>query len=180
MSELDPISFEMMDALRGAGYRMTRSRRSVVEAIASRRRPFSSAEILGQVSGQEGSVGRATVFRTLDVLQDLGMLERVEHPDGSWGYVACSRGHHHHAICSGCGLVVELRICDVERNAETEATRAGFAIRGHRLEYYGLCSSCQGAPQAVDRASAESSVAGRRRHDATIEARSGVTPGGAD
>ncbi len=143
MGDLDATSSEMMRALHSAGYRSTGSRRVVVDAIARRRRPFSSAEILEEIQTGTRTVGRATVFRTLDVLQDLGMLDRVEHPDGSWGYVACPRGHHHHAICSVCGLVVDLRGCDVGSQAEAEALQVGFSIQGHRLEYYGLCRSCQ-------------------------------------
>lgn len=143
MGEIEEVSTGMMAALRRAGYRATGSRRAVVDAIARRHRPFSSADILEEIQAGSRTVGRATIFRTIDVLQDLGMLDRVEDRDGGWGYVPCPQGHHHHAICSRCGLVVDLRGCDVERVAEREAVQVGFAITGHRLEYYGLCSDCQ-------------------------------------
>jgi Fur family transcriptional regulator, ferric uptake regulator len=143
VSEKDPTPAEMMTALQQAGYRMTTARRAVVAAVAGRKRPFSSAEVLEEVLGGDRSVGRATVFRTLDVLQDLGMLGRVENPEGGHGYVACQRGHHHHAICSGCGIVVDLPGCHLGAEVEEEARAAGFALTGHRLEYFGLCQACQ-------------------------------------
>lgn len=142
MPTREMVPAEMMKALQEAGYRATAARRAVVDAVSGRRRPFTSADILVELRGRSG-IGRATIFRTLDVLQQLGLLDRVEHADGSFGYVACPSGHHHHAICSGCGLVVDLRACGVGREAEEEALAAGFAVQGHRLEYFGLCTSCQ-------------------------------------
>lgn len=142
---MDPTPAELMKSLRAAGYRSTGSRRAIVDAVIRRRRPFSSADILAEVHDGERSVGRATVFRTLDVLHSAGILDRVENSDGSQSYVVCPAGHHHHAICSSCGLVVDLRGCDAGRQAELEAQAAGFAIQGHRLEFYGLCRACSRA-----------------------------------
>lgn len=133
---------ELMRSLRAAGYRSTGSRRAIVDAVLRRRRPFSSADILAEVCDGDHLVGRATVFRTLDALHSAGMLDRVEQPDGSHSYVLCPSGHHHHAICSNCGVVVDLRGCDAGKAAELEARAAGFAIQGHRLEFYGLCRVC--------------------------------------
>ena len=138
-----PNPGEMMQTLQKAGYRTTAARRAVVDAVAGRTRPFSSSEILEDVLAGDRSVGRATVFRTLDVLHGLGMLGRIDFPDGGHAYVACMQGHHHHVICSMCGLVVDLPGCHVSVGAEEEARAAGFTLTGHRLEYFGLCQACQ-------------------------------------
>ena len=143
MSEREPNPGEMMRALQKAGYRMTSARRAVVDAVVSRSRPFSSADILELVQAGGDGIGRATVFRTIDVLHGIGLLGKVQHLDGSYGYVACMQEHHHHAICSGCGLVVDLPGCVIDPGAEKDALAAGFLLKGHRLEYYGLCGECQ-------------------------------------
>lgn len=143
MSGRGPEPGEMMRALQRAGYRMTSARRAVVDAVACRTRPFSSADIMDDVQTGDGGIGRATVFRTIDVLLGIGMLGKILHPDGSYGYVACMQEHHHHAICSGCGLVVDLPGCVIDAGAESQALAAGFLLKSHRLEYFGLCEECQ-------------------------------------
>jgi Fe2+ or Zn2+ uptake regulation protein len=143
MSGRGPSAGEMMGALQQAGYRMTSARRAVVDEIASRTRPFSSTDILDKVLAADGGIGRATVFRTLDVLLGIGMLGRIQLADGAFGYVVCMQEHHHHAICSGCGLVVDLPGCVIDSESESQAIAAGFLLKSHRLEYYGLCGECQ-------------------------------------
>ena len=133
----------MLQLLRGAGYRVTSERKAVLDAVLASCRPFSGGDVVAQVSRRDPSVGRATVFRTLEVLVDLGVIGRVHQPGVDAAYVLCSQDHHHHAICSRCGLVVELPGCPLDDAAEKEATAAGFRLESHRLEYYGVCGQCQ-------------------------------------
>ncbi|MGE5618222.1 MAG: Fur family transcriptional regulator [Sphingomonadaceae bacterium] len=136
---------KVLRTLQLAGYRATAARRAVIEAVLEKERHFSGAELLAEVAAADRSVGRATVFRTLDVLVELGVLGRVHRPEGGHGYVLCARDHHHHhAICSRCGLVVTLPGCPIDSVAERDAAAAGFRLEGHRLEYYGICLACQG------------------------------------
>jgi len=134
---------QVLGALHKAGYRVTSARRTVIEAVLGRDRHFSGAELLAEVEATDRSVGRATVFRTLDMLVDLGIIGRVHRPEGGHGYVLCPQGHHHHAICSKCGLVLDLPGCPLDPAVERDASAAGFRLQGHRLEYYGLCQACQ-------------------------------------
>lgn len=134
----------VLHTLQGAGHKATSARRAVIRAVLRKERHFSGAELLAEVSAADRSVGRATVFRTLDLLVDLGVLGRVHRPEGGHAYVLCARDHHHHhAICSRCGLVVTLSGCPISSEAERAAEAAGFRLQGHRLEYYGLCLACQ-------------------------------------
>ena len=94
---------------------------------------------------EDSGVGRASVFRTLDLLVDLGLIGRVHPPGGGRGYVLCPQAHHHHVICSRCGLVLDLPGCPIGAESEQLALTAGFRLQGHRLEYYGVCERCQGA-----------------------------------
>lgn len=137
-----------LQVLQDAGYRVTSPRRAVVEAVVGRDRHFTWADIAAQVSGSDRSVGRATVFRTLEVLEELNLIGRIHHPDGGQGYVVCPQEHHHHAICSRCGLVVNLPGCPLGSEVEHKARSAGIHLRGHRVELYGVCKDCLG--EAVD------------------------------
>ena len=88
-------------------------------------------------------VGRATVFRTLDVFAGLGVIERLDLPSGEHAYVGCEPAHHHHVVCSVCG-----RTAEVDDQGLAEAVRrierqSGFRIDTHRLEMFGQCRRCQ-------------------------------------
>jgi Fur family ferric uptake transcriptional regulator len=134
---------QVLGTMQKAGYKITPARRVVIETVLGKDRHFSVADLVAEVVATDHSVGRATVFRTLDMLVDLGVIGRVHRPGGGQGYVVCPTGHHHHAICSRCGLVLDLPGCPLSPEAEKDASAAGFRLQGHRLEYYGLCQACQ-------------------------------------
>lgn len=135
---------EVLAILQGAGHRITRQRRVLIEAALSRRRHFTASDIAAEVRDELPSLGRATVFRTLDALASLGLLSRIHLSDNCHGYIACQSGdHHHHLICSQCGLVVKVPGCALSPQAERSVAAMGFRIDGHHLEYYGLCANCQ-------------------------------------
>jgi Fur family ferric uptake transcriptional regulator len=130
------------------GIRMTEPRRIVLAEIARQRSSFSATELLDAVSRSAPNVGRATVFRTLDLLVELGMIRRVHTETGTnWGhsYVLCglSDAHHHHLVCTVCGRVSDFEGCSVEGLIESLQGQTGFRVEGHHLELYGECESCQ-------------------------------------
>lgn len=131
--------------LQESGYRITRPRRSVINAVQRTERAFSADELLGDLQVSDPGVGRATVFRTLDVLVQNGLLDRIHRPDGCHSYVRCdgSARHHHHLICSTCGVVVPFEDCTVEPLLNELSHRTSFQISGHWLEVFGHCSACQ-------------------------------------
>jgi Fe2+ or Zn2+ uptake regulation protein len=130
----------ILEQLRSRGFRNTGPRRAVVAAAARRRGRFTASDILEDVRPQR--VGRATVFRTLDLLADLGILERL-HSDSHHAYTLCSPEHHHHLVCTGCARVEEIVSPAAERVVRAIAQRAGFRVEGHLLEIVGLCQRCQ-------------------------------------
>jgi Fe2+ or Zn2+ uptake regulation protein len=141
MDERQSTVNTMLTRLQEAGHRMTSARRAVVEAVVGRDHHFTGADVLAEV--EDRTVGRASVFRTLDLLVDLGLIGRVHPPTGGRGYVLCPQDHHHHVICSQCGLVLDLPGCPIGTETEQQARSAGFRLHGHRLEYYGVCMNCQ-------------------------------------
>lgn len=131
----------ILEQLQEHGFRSTGPRRAVVEATAQRRGRFTAREIHAEL--QSRGIGRATVFRTLDLLADLGILERIHSDEPGHTYTLCSERHHHHLICSGCASVEEIVSPSLERVVQAIAREAGFRLEGHLLEILGLCERCQ-------------------------------------
>ncbi len=87
------------------GYRLTEPRRAVAGLVAAREGHFTAADLEADARRRRLRIGRATIFRALDVFADLRLVERVDLPDGEHAYVGCDPepAHHHHAICTRCG-----------------------------------------------------------------------------
>ena len=112
------------------------------EAIASFD-DFRSAQEIHELLGERGeAVGLATVYRTLQRLADAGEVDRLLSEDGEAIYRACSRTHHHHLVCRGCGRTVEVEGPAVERWTRSIAAEHGFEQVSHTLEIFGTCPSC--------------------------------------
>jgi Fur family ferric uptake transcriptional regulator len=122
------------------GIRDTAQRRAVVEAAVRRRGRFTANDIVAELAPR--GIGRATVFRALDLLADLGILARL-HSDSHHAYTVCGTEHHHHLICVGCDSVEEIVSESAERLVQQIAEDAGFTPEGHLLEIVGLCGACQ-------------------------------------
>ena len=129
--------------------RSTNARRAIGELVANRSGHFTAAELIGAAHERGLRVGRATVFRTLDMLAEQGALERIDLPTGEHAYVACApQEHHHHVICRSCGKSVEVVDSGLQSVVGEIGRRSGFAIETHRLEFFGLCPTCRSAPVA--------------------------------
>lgn len=132
----------LLAALASAGVRLTEPRRALAGLIDGRPGHFTAADLLADVARHRIPAGRATVFRALELLTGLGLVERLELPGGDHAYVRCDPVHHHHVVCRGCGASTEIEdrgLPDVVRDA---ARRTGYRIDGHRLELYGRCPAC--------------------------------------
>lgn len=139
----DGAAEHLLGALERAGHRITEPRRRVAELVARRDGHFTAADLEADARREQLGIGRATIFRALDLFAGLELVERVDLPGGDHAYVACDPVHHHHAICTRCG-----RSLDVEDHGLGEVLgeiggRAGFRVTAHRLEIFGLCADCQ-------------------------------------
>jgi Fur family ferric uptake transcriptional regulator len=138
-----PTSVAVSAALDDAGYRLTDARRSIAELIGGRTGHFTAADLVADARRLRMAIGRATIFRTLDVLAEVHAVERLDLPSGEHAYVACEPAHHHHIVCSTCGRSRDIDdagwravVRDIER-------RTGYRIDDHRLELFGRCPDCQ-------------------------------------
>lgn len=111
--------------------------------IAKRRGHFTAADLLNDARQRDVHVGRATVFRTLDLMTTNRALERIDLPTGEHAYVSCApEQHHHHVVCSKCGKSVEVEDAGLQSVVGEIAHRSGYQIDSHRLELFGLCPDC--------------------------------------
>lgn len=120
------------------GHRITATRRGVLKAIASADSPLTVEEISDRVP----DIGRATVFRTVKLLHELGVICRVTLENRGIRYVLSTSSHHHHLICSNCGSVTEFSSPQLDQAIHEEAEAAGFELNGHTVELYGKCKHC--------------------------------------
>ena len=136
----DPTA--MVTALDRAGYRLTAPRRSVAALIADQDGHFTAADLVSAARTRRVDVGRATVFRTLEVLEELGAVERLDLPSGEHAYVGCEPVHHHHVVCSRCGRTTGIDDAGLRSVVRDVARQSGYRVDDHRLELFGLCPSC--------------------------------------
>jgi Fe2+ or Zn2+ uptake regulation protein len=129
--------------LSARGFRETDARRAIVETILHKDGQFTARQLHEEL--EPWDVGRATVFRTLDLLVELGVLNRLHTDDRCSSYVVCADQHHHHLVCERCGTVQEVSDPRIERAVRAMAVDVGFQAREHRLEIVGICDQCQDA-----------------------------------
>jgi Fur family ferric uptake transcriptional regulator len=135
-------------ALGRAGYRATAARRAVVGLIADRAGHFTAADLVDDAHSRGLGIGRATIFRTLDVLTDLRAVERLDLPTGEHAYVACEPVHHHHVVCSRCGRSSDADDAGLRAVVRDIERQTGYRIDDHRLELFGRCADCRAGESA--------------------------------
>ena len=129
---------EIMSILENRGYRATAPRRAIIELLEGKKEGFTAEEI----SIELPQVGRATVFRTVKLLLNTGVLCRLNMLDGAPRYSLSSVEHHHHTICVKCGNVGEFRAANIENLMRALSEQIPGEIVGHRFEFYVNCEAC--------------------------------------
>jgi Fe2+ or Zn2+ uptake regulation protein len=135
----------ILDAFKQKGLRITGPRRTLASLLVETAgADFTVEELWDMVLQRDPDVGRATVFRAVEMLQALQLLDRIEFANGTHRFRFCHEtSHHHHVSCSNCGKVIEVDICLSNEQIASVERQAGFAIEGHRLEFFGRCTACQ-------------------------------------
>jgi Fur family ferric uptake transcriptional regulator len=119
--------------IRGRGYKVTPQRLAVLGALAAEQH-----QSLGEVRARCPEVGLVTIYRTLDLLSEIGAVRRLDLGDGPRYELA--EDHHHHLICESCGGVSEFERCPLELR---RLRGMDFEISSHTLEIYGRCADCR-------------------------------------
>lgn len=138
-----PTAVDVAALLAGHGYRITGPRRAVLDAVLGRARPFTAEQVVADLKRSNPEIGRATVYRTLEILASVDVLSRLLRGDAHPAYVVGAPGHRHHLVCSDCGDVVAFTRCPVDELVRDLSRDTDFAIDGHLLEVFGRCRPCQ-------------------------------------
>jgi Fur family ferric uptake transcriptional regulator len=118
--------------IRGLGYKATPQRLAVLKALAAEQH-----QSLGEVRARCPEVGLVTIYRTLDLLSEIGVVRRLELGDGPRYELA--EDHHHHLICESCGAISEFDRCPLDLR---RLRGVDFEVSSHTLEIYGRCAKC--------------------------------------
>lgn len=134
------------DKLKAKDYKITNQRIVIIKEILSKQEIHLSAEdIYEQISEINPEIGLATVYRTLELLVELDIINKIEFGDGRTRYEIGGDEHHshHHLICITCGQVAEFND-DLLENLEEALTKTnGFKVINHQVKFFGICSECQ-------------------------------------
>jgi Fur family ferric uptake transcriptional regulator len=143
----------LLESLQERGCRVTAPRRLIIEELRGAGRCLTPQELYAALRARhpQAGVGLTTVYRTLELLVELGAAQRFAQPNHEDKYIFCSPRHHHHMICSRCGYVEEVEGCLMPLVEAALRRDTRFQIKEHALDFYGLCQECQAAPQARSR-----------------------------
>ena len=134
----------LQDYIQHGGGRVTETRRLILEAIYETHNHFSGDDIFIRLNEKGYEVSRASIFRTLPLLVEAGLLresisnERHKHYEHTWGHT-----HHEHLICNECCQVMEFYDSNLENVLKEVADRYGYSISDHKIEIYGICPECR-------------------------------------
>lgn len=140
------ISNKILAAFDEISQRNTRPRRLIAERLvelAKQGDDFTTDDLWQELRVLEPTIGRATVFRSIEKLVDKRLLNRIEFADGSHHYRVCGDSHHHHLTCTQCHRIVEVDLCLPEEQLHAIGDQTNFEIEGHALSLFGRCSSCR-------------------------------------
>jgi Fur family ferric uptake transcriptional regulator len=143
------------------GLKLTAERHAVFEELFSRHEHLEPDELLVRLRARSRKISRATIYRTLELLVDAGVVGRVRIGESGYRYERLRAGDHHdHLICNDCGRVIEFREPRIESLQEEVAERYGFVLLSHSHQMRGICRNCR--PRA-DRAGDERPAGAARR-----------------
>ncbi len=147
MSILNENTFKQM--LREKGLKMTTQRESVLDVLqANAGLHMTAEEIYNKVKINSPEIGLATVYRTIQLLTDLKLIDTLNLNDGFVRYeigkmdTSDQRHHHHHLICEMCGKVIEAEDDLLEQIEETCSQKYHFKVTNHVVKFYGICEAC--------------------------------------
>jgi len=133
-----------LSRLRSAGYRRGGARTAVVEALARHDCAVTALDLDDELRRRKPAVGRASIYRALEQLEQLGLLRRIEVARGVAGYerIEPDGEHHHHAICRDCGRMIPFEDASLERAIDEVSGRMSFDAAEHEVTIRGHCERC--------------------------------------
>lgn len=131
-----------LNTLQTSGYRLTGPRRAIVEIMIESPRALGPLDVYDLGRLEYPGLGLVTVYRTLEKLEELCLVERVHQPGGCHRYLRASQGHEHLLLCTSCGQAEYFSGDNLDALIQTIAGKSGFKITEHWLQLFGRCEAC--------------------------------------
>lgn len=141
---MSKLTSSMLDRLKASGKKLTKPRMAILAVLEQSPLPITAADVHDRLKAQRKPADLVTVYRNLEMLQQLGLVTAVGFHDGQMRYeVRHGREHHHHIQCRGCGKIVDLMLCPITKLTALVEAKTRFAVDGHTLEFSGWCPQCR-------------------------------------
>ncbi len=124
------------------GINLTSQRKLIAETLLNSSKHLGAEELYQLVHKKNPKIGLATVYRTLQIMKDRGLIEKRDFGDGCSRYEDSKAMHHDHLICLKCGKVIEFDEPTIETLQMEVAQKSKFKVLSHRLELFGYCNKC--------------------------------------
>jgi Fur family ferric uptake transcriptional regulator len=134
---------ELTELLARQGVRVTRPRLEVLAELSRERDDVTAQELWRRLRERDSQTGLATVYRTLALLTEKGVVDTMSHHGTELCYRLCTDAHHHHLVCTNCHRVLEVEQCGLGGWLDTVTKQHGFVATDHRVEITGLCRACR-------------------------------------
>ena len=133
---------QSINSIKGKGRRLTKQRKLVYETLSLFDKPATVQDIYRALNKNHPSVNLTSVYRTLTLLTQIGMIHEVEFGEGKKRYELVDGTHHHHLICNNCGSIEDV-LLNEDNFINKIKIKSHFKIEKHSLEFFGLCARCQ-------------------------------------
>ena len=134
---------DWLQALAQHGLRPTQQRATVVEVLLQSESALEPMQVFEQCRALLPRLGLVTVYRTLESLEEIGLVQKVHHPHGCNMYIRAPQGHQHLLICSHCGTTTYFDGLELQDTFEKIGRQYGYKVQDHLLQLVGYCSNCQ-------------------------------------
>jgi len=132
-----------LEILKEKGYKYTSSREAIIDVFIKNETPCSANEVFDMVLKVAPGINFSTIYRNLDLLTNLGIVNKLSLEDGFSHYELSKGGHRHHIICKLCGSVKEIDLCPFREMEKSKLEELDFEPLEHKFEIYGFCSKCK-------------------------------------
>ncbi len=139
---LTPDVKRLAQYMSAQGYKVTQPRLAVLQAVLGLGGSFSVNDLEQYLIQQQQSPGQASIFRTVKMLTEIGLLQRIHGLEDCHRY-SLSDGHQHHLVCTECGALANFDDCDLREMVARLEQRTGYQIESHLLELFGRCEKCR-------------------------------------
>jgi Fe2+ or Zn2+ uptake regulation protein len=129
--------------IKNSGYRLTGPRCCVVDILAQSDKALTAQEIYNIAHPAYPFLGLVSVYRTLEKLENLGLIQRVHQKDNCHAFIAAPNGHEHLLVCHSCGRVDFFQGDDLDMLVDGVEQKSGYRVQDHWLQLIGICANCQ-------------------------------------